>query len=191
MAARILGCGVTTEYSIPRRDEFEVSLLGLGYGESILVHVGEGEWLVVDCYLSSNGLPAALNYLYRINVDPATAVKLVVATHWHDDHIRGMNKLIVACSSAYFCCASALNNDEFLGVASALRNKDCSDLGRGVREIYEVFSTLKRDRRQPIWAISNRIISKRERYEIWSLSPFDSDVKIFLKSVSEPAMNPQ
>ena len=95
-------------------------MLGPGYGEGVLVHAGGGEWLVVDSCLGADGEPAALNYLRGLDVDPSTTVKMVVATHWHDDHIRGMARLVAACPSARFCCASALKTDEFLGVAGGL-----------------------------------------------------------------------
>ncbi len=32
----------------PEPDEIEVSLIGPGYGESVLVHLGDGEWVVAD-----------------------------------------------------------------------------------------------------------------------------------------------
>lgn len=46
-----IGCtsgGVLSELTGPRLDEIEVSLLGPGYGESVVVHMGGGEWMVVD-----------------------------------------------------------------------------------------------------------------------------------------------
>jgi len=31
-----------------KQDEIEVSVFGPGYGESILVHLGAGKWVIVD-----------------------------------------------------------------------------------------------------------------------------------------------
>lgn len=100
--------------SAPLEDEVEVTLLGPGYGESIVVHVGEGSWIIVDSCINDAGKPQALDYLLGMGIDPAKAVELVVATHWHDDHIRGMNELVGACREAEFCCAGALLQREFL-----------------------------------------------------------------------------
>ena len=35
----------------PRTDELEVSLFGPGVGECVIVHLGAGEWMVVDSCL--------------------------------------------------------------------------------------------------------------------------------------------
>ena len=74
----------------PCTDEVELTLLGPGYGESVVVHIGQGRWVIVDSCITDAREPQALDYLLSIGVDPAAAVTLIVATHWHDDHIRGM-----------------------------------------------------------------------------------------------------
>ena len=50
----------------------ELSLLGPGYGESVLLHTSEGEWLVVDSCLGADGEPAAMNDLRGMEVDPSS-----------------------------------------------------------------------------------------------------------------------
>ena len=32
----------------PGKNEFEITLFGPGYGESVVLHVGSGAWIVVD-----------------------------------------------------------------------------------------------------------------------------------------------
>ena len=39
--------------SPPGEDEFEVVLLGPGYGESIVLHVGYGGWIIVDSCINA------------------------------------------------------------------------------------------------------------------------------------------
>ena len=81
----------------PASDEIEVSLFGPGYGECVLIHLGLGEWLVVDsCVNQYAGGTPALDYLQTIGVDIAHAVVIVTASHWHDDHIRGLSALCVS-----------------------------------------------------------------------------------------------
>ena len=133
------GCwksGTLSDHSGPRSDVVEISSLGPGYGESVLVHSGAEEWLVVDSCLSTDGEPAASNYLRGMDVDLSTAVKMVVATLWHDDHILKMARLLAACTSVHFCCASALKTDEFLGVAAGLTKSAYSQFRPGVREAH-------------------------------------------------------
>ena len=161
----------------------EVSLLGPGYGESVLVHAGHGEWLVVDSFLGADHEPAALTYLQGMDVDPSTAVKTIVATHWHDDHVRGMAKLVAACGSARFCCATALGADEFLEVVGGLASWHQGGPMLGLREIRSVFSALRRMRRQPVWATANRRLIGDNQCEVSSLSPDDAAFDAFLRSV--------
>jgi len=45
----------------PAKDEIDVVVVGPGFGESILLHIGDGDWIVVDsCLDSYAGRPAAL-----------------------------------------------------------------------------------------------------------------------------------
>jgi hypothetical protein len=49
-------------------------LIGPGYGESIIVHLGDGEWMIVDSCVQrldqGNPQSAAVAYLREIGVDP-------------------------------------------------------------------------------------------------------------------------
>ena len=84
---------MTEKGTPPEKSEFEITFLGPGYGESIVLHVGSGIWVVVDSCIDSDGTSSALNYLESIGLNPSRDVALIVATHWHDDHIRGMSQL--------------------------------------------------------------------------------------------------
>ena len=122
--------------SLPRDDEIEVSVFGPGYGESLLIHVGKGCWIAVDsCIDHASRRPRPLRYLEALGVDPNTAIHIVVASHWHDDHIRGMHELFKAASSAYFVCSAALTGVEFLTLAD-LYASGSSHTTRGPRELY-------------------------------------------------------
>ena len=172
-----------TDVRPPDPEELEVSLFGPGYGESAVLHVGDGTWIVVDSCIDNNGLPRALGYLESLAVDPSKAVELVVATHWHDDHIRGMSKLVEVCERAAFCCAAALRQEEFLRVVAARGRHDVATDGSGVREIHGVFNRLRARTTRPRFALANRRIYSQGACEVWSLSPGDSDFGDFLESV--------
>src|SRR6266545_2127970 len=98
----------------PAADEFEVSVLGPGYGECIVVHLGHGEWLINDSCVDRNRRAAGLSYLDTLGVDVTQAVKVVVASHWDDDHVRGLGEVVDKCSQALFVCSNALGSDIFL-----------------------------------------------------------------------------
>ena len=175
----------------PGRDELEFTLIGPGYGESVILHVGNGLWVLVDSCIDAEHEPCALTYLNGIGVDPARDVCMVVASHWHDDHIRGMARLVEACRSAKFCCASALCTEEFLAVVGALENRPLTSASSGAREIHRVFSLLEKTDRFGPFAIANRRVFSQGSCEIWSLSPSDRAIGTFLKSIGNllPATN--
>lgn len=158
--------------AVPALDELEVSLFGPGIGESVAVHLGSNEWLVVDsCCPSGSRTPAALAYLQQIGVDVASAVKIIVVTHWHDDHIAGISKVLEAAPSAKLYCSAALNGNEFLKFVMLYRKNAMQRASSGVDEMYEVLSLLRKTRRAvgrdvrsvgPEWVKANECLWRRE-----------------------------
>lgn len=124
----------------PEQDELEVSVFGPGYGECVVVHLCNNEWIIVDsCRDGSSGRPAAIEYLRRLNLDPAEVVRLIVASHWHDDHVRGLAETLSSCTSAQFVVANALRSKEFLklvhGMTSGNRNTGVDEFAAIVEEL--------------------------------------------------------
>lgn len=168
----------------PGQDEFEVTLLGPGYGESIVMHVGNGVWVVIDSCIDPNGIPRPLQYLEGLGLDPSEQVALIIATHWHDDHIRGMSQLVETCRRADFCCSSALCQREFLAAVDALERRHATVVGSGVREIHQVISQLSgTTARQLRVAVANRRLFARDTCEVWALSPSDAVFASFLRTI--------
>lgn len=151
----------------PRSDEFELSLFGPGYGECAVVHCGSGEWIVVDSLIDrAVSMPVALAYLASIGVEPEAAVKVIVASHWHEDHVRGISELAATCSSAVVGFSAAFNSREFLTLAAIADDEPpetnhLSELGR-------VFD-LPSKRLLPL--SSNMVVHRFGRAVLWSLSP--------------------
>jgi hypothetical protein len=104
-----------TSYSTPKAEEIEISLLGPGIGESVVVHLGSGDWMVVDsCRGRGSATSAPLEYLEEVGVDVGRQVKLVVATHAHSDHIKGIADLFDRCEAAQFVFPRASESRDFL-----------------------------------------------------------------------------
>ena len=167
----------------PANGELEITLFGPGYGESIVLHVGDGSWVVVDSCINPAGEPRALQYLTELGIDPARDVRLVVATHWHDDHIRGMARLVTACSSAVFCCASVLRQQEFLAVVGSFGPNRVPGASSGVRELYDVFSRLNATANKPTFALADSRVFLQGACEIWTLSPSSVTFLDFLQQI--------
>ena len=149
----------------PKPDELEISIFGPGRGECILLHLGVNEWCVVDsCMARGTREPVALEYLRSLNNDALNGLKLVVATHWHDDHIGGLASLLRLAPHARFSCSMALRSSEFQTLVSIVPN---AIQGRsGVDEFATILELLleranaraaqNRALESPMWATENR-----------------------------------
>ncbi|MGD0659085.1 MAG: MBL fold metallo-hydrolase [Syntrophorhabdales bacterium] len=167
----------------------EVSVFGTAYGECILVGM-DSDWLIIDsCIDPQTNYPAPLSYLANRGIDPAQHVKQIVASHWHDDHIRGLAATVRACPGAEFVCSAALIPDEFLRLLKAY-GRGIFAQSSGVDEFGSVLNILQDRARQrgtkepPIFATVNRLLHKGELrfgegkipYQVWSLSPSDDSI---------------
>ncbi len=180
----------------PKADELEISIIGPGRGECIIVHLGDGEWCVIDsCNARQSNEAVAVEYLQSFGNDALSKVRLIVATHWHDDHIRGLASTYRQAPNARFCCSTALSSKEF---KTLLASAGVSLSGRsGVDEMLEI-SELIRQRREsapelgPLqYAIENRALlhlpkpGRSFSSSVTALSPSDETVSIALAQVAD------
>jgi hypothetical protein len=129
------------------------------------------------------------------------SVQQVIATHWHDDHIRGLGRIVQACTSANFVCSAALREKEFLTLVTAYGQRSMMT-SPGVQEFYEVIRAL--DARSqpkaihaPIFATAGQCLWQRDvsvagaRYAgtVHALSP--SNVSILLAHQHIAGLLPQ
>jgi hypothetical protein len=183
----------------PNNNEIEVSVFGPGYGESIVIHIGDGKWIIVDCCINPfSGKPAPLEYLERIGVDPTSSVRLIVATHWHDDHIRGLSRVFRACKQSDFSFSVALQSRQFVSLVQARGARHMMS-SSGVDEFYEIHSAMA-DRAtaaapsgiHPRWAVADRLLWQESRpgsagdysNHIYALSPSDAEVSRSLEEIA-------
>ncbi len=164
----------------PQANELELSLFGPGIGECAVIHLGSGEWMVVDSCKGSDGKRSvALEYLEGMGVDVEHQVKLIVVTHWHDDHIRGLAQLVRHAGSARFACSAALRCEEFFTLVAADREVTLVEHSSGISEfsdVLDVFSSQGNGKNATgpnHWAAEgSRLYSAPERgVEVWALSP--------------------
>jgi len=168
----------------PDPGQIEVSLFGPGIGESVVVHLGLGEWMVVDsCIDSRTRAPAALQYLTKLGVDISRSLKLLVITHWHNDHMLGASKIFEVAEASTIVCSAALRTPEFaeLIAASARERIDDLELPEFAR-ILEIVGQRRRGARGasvgPEYALEGRVLYRRDLSsgcgaEVHALSPSD------------------
>jgi hypothetical protein len=167
----------------PKPDELEISLFGPGYGESVALHLGGGRWMIVDsCVDAESGRAAVLTYLEQIGVNCATQVALVLATHWHDDHVRGLSEVVQTCEKSRFLCSAALQNGEFLALTqSAVLGAERTT--SGVREFARVLEILRERKRAghlqsgPLFASENMIVEEADLCDVRALSPSSAAIE--------------
>jgi beta-lactamase superfamily II metal-dependent hydrolase len=98
----------------PAGNEVEVTLLGRGVGECVVLHLLDDDWMIVDSFRNGK-VPAAQHYLDSLGVDPAH-VKTIVVTHFHTDHYRGIDLLHDYYTSARLMVTDALNAKNFVAL---------------------------------------------------------------------------
>ncbi len=169
-------------YSPPNVDEVELSIFGNSFGESILIHLGNNEWIVVDSFIDYlNKRAVALNYLDKIKID-YSAVKAIVATHWHDDHIRGLSEVMVSCKNAEFICSSAIKSKDFREFIFS--DSDLIEGRSGNYELRKILEELAKRKGTAKFALENRILFNNQLYQIYSLSPSDHAMLLALKEIT-------
>jgi len=175
------------EYVKPDIDQIEASLFGPGYGESLVLHIGNDQWVIVDSCIDTNSEDIApLRYLNELGVCLSN-VKHIIASHWHDDHTRGLHKVVQACKNAHFWCPAPMTKQEFLYYAKLYQKPQTRLPTGGTTEIYNVFKLI-RERSQPIHRIlPNQLILKNNYCSLFTLSPTSQRFEEFLQMFSELA----
>lgn len=171
--------------SPPAPSEAEVTVIGPGYGEAVVVHLGNGEWLLVDSCVDTVGdgcRAVPLKYLRGLGVQVESAVKFIIISHWDDDHVRGIADIVEACPSALVCCSPALTKREFTNFVEARSIGASATDGANVRDVRRVLE-LVASRGQTIRkAAPARLLLQRPHVRSWS--PSDYEDSLFLEFVA-------
>lgn len=178
----------------PKSEEFELSIFGPGVGECILLHFGDGNWAIVDsCIDARTQEQPALAYLHSMGFDPAQSVRLVCATHFHTDHVRGLSRVVSECESATFYCSAASSRDEFfnlLGTEAVSTGHASQSAMAEFRAVLDVLEkrAIGRPAVPPIkYAIADRTIYESARpheVKIVALAPSDDTVTMAREHLS-------
>jgi hypothetical protein len=146
--------------------------------------------MVIDsCLDNRKRHPAALEYFSKLKVDVALAVKVLLVTHWHNDHALGASEILRAAESSILWCSGALQNSEFseLVAASAREKVDELELPE-FRELLKILKARNLGARPgsvgPKYAIEGRPIYTRDASSggiaanVHALSPSDGALSL-------------
>lgn len=178
--------GIATKIQPFGPNEAEVTLIGgtSGYGESVVVRYGENEWAIIDSCIDSltqTCLPIA--YLEDIGVDICSQVKYVICTHWHDDHIKGLHKVLEACSNEVFFCVAIAS--ERLSFLYEIQRSNLYEPDRGVRR--ELILAMDKVREKGIkvkYLIQDLPVFATANSKCTTLSPSQKELDNFFKELA-------
>ena len=157
-------------------------VFGPGVGECILIHLGGGRWVVVDsCLRPNTHEPVALAYLSELGLDPVESIVLVVATHWHDDHIKGLSDVFRVATKARLVLSQAMRRPEFLTFVSRFKGVSLAG-GSKVAEMDRLLQ-IQEDESRP--TLRRAEVGKTLQQGVVALSPSDNDVDRFLQMVGQ------
>lgn len=142
----------------PADDEIEITTIGPGFknGESVVVHYGEGNWMIIDC-CKANDEVLPLAYLAAINVSP-DKVKTVICSHWHKDHYMGLHEVLRICKNADFKIAKIGNFSNFVQYVLKANALQTNSAG-GWKEMEKCLDALKNvGKRRPHFLFHDQLI---------------------------------
>jgi beta-lactamase superfamily II metal-dependent hydrolase len=178
----------------PKDTEVEVTLIGTGggYGESIVLKVSKDSWVIIDsCINPNNKQPLAIEYLNSIGVN-LDNVELIICTHWHNDHIKGLSKALELCKKAEFCFSSVHDLDKFLLLCELDYTKSTKGSISSTNEFSQCLKIINdREDAYFVRAQKDLLLLKKKNieidFEIFSLSPspktiinFDSEISTLI-----------
>jgi beta-lactamase superfamily II metal-dependent hydrolase len=128
----------------PANDEVEITVFGPGYGEAIAVHLGDENWIFVDsCISPQSKISASLEYLKKIGV-PFSCVHTIIASHWHDDHVKGLTAMVEACQNATLFVSGVFNKSEAHAFLSAYGGRAVTAHTAGAKELFNAVHASKK-----------------------------------------------
>lgn len=142
----------------PNPDELVVTVLGgASQGESVVVHIGDGRWVVIDSYTSHN---KSLPFLYLSSINaPLDKVELVICSHWHSDHVKGLYQILSQCPKARFYVPSVSKSEHYPEYFAG-NYMDLEFSEEGVNTVLKEFNQCMN------YAINNEILDYLERDKV-------------------------
>lgn len=169
-----------------------MSLFGKGFGECVVIHVGDGHYVIVDSFINNaTKNPIAEDYLNSLGVS-IDSIDAIVSTHWHSDHVAGLYRLLKNANGAKFITYPIISEEKFNEfIEFGKMNTEQSS----TNEFASILQMIVDDERQPVFASHNKLIYNRNSTDtsfgksvmIFALSPQDEDLKDYLLNLNIPS----
>jgi len=145
--------------------------------------------MTVDSFVDPSAKePVALAYLDSIGVEPS-AIDFVVATHWDQDHISGLSRVVEAASAAKVVLSTALRSRDFIAMAFKHQMRTyASPLGSGTKEFVRLLEIVERDHRDVRVVMQDTVLLEREGVRLLALSPASATAVESLSAASVAAL---
>ncbi len=194
----LLRLSLATEWAEPpTADEIEITLLGRGFGESVVLHLCDGDWVVIDSLLDKRRLCAPLEYLQGLGVAP-DHIHTVLATHFHDDHIGGISQLYDAAKSAKLAMSLPKTARELYTYLSANAVGGIGKISSGVDELAKLVQIRKSQGRDcfrhcqaDLTLVRKASAAANVEITLTALSPIPADIDDFLLQLGAAAVDGQ
>ena len=147
-------------------------LFGRSIGEAVLIRIASEYWVAIDSMLAQREA-VSLRYLRTRGIDPSH-IRVVVATHWHTDHVLGLDQIVSAAPDARFMYPDVHSRAQLRQLAAAgekLASWEQPAPGQGFAAILRALV------RRPAKPISSSMtIAERGSVRLLALSPTDHAV---------------
>ena len=175
--------GVNKILDKPTAHTVEITLFGGGggFGESVLIHLGNNKWIVVDCCVDATKHALPLTYLEEIGSSPENII-IVICTHWHSDHIMGMSEILKKCNPANTTFYTALTKKDSELIAEFIKDNIIKESLSYSKEYLSIINVLNERQINTVHVYQDKLICNAEGCLCYTLSPSDEDVNAFLQA---------
>lgn len=130
-----------------------------------MIHIGTGEWIVIDCCKTKEGVNLPLYYLSEIGADLSKVLR-VACTHLHGDHIMGLSEVLDQCKNSWFSYSLVGDENTMKHVIAQYKKDATLPDGGTFGEFKKCLDVVKEQKRktspigldQPIYADQHRQI---------------------------------
>ena len=171
------------------KDSVEVVVFGKGVGECIVVKTLTNKIIIIDSFIKDEtGNPIALDYLKSVGI-PFSGIKCIILTHFHDDHIKGVLKIMKETSfEPNLVINPFVGHTKILRAISKRKIKNNDVFLSGVAEITSLFNA---NTHFSFAAINKTVFVDEDDklFSITALSPHDEELFKYLNSLSDESID--